>query len=386
MAHSLLPVLLLLLPLLAAAQSDGDDCLFVDGRDGTCKPLPRCTELFQLLQASPSRQTIELLSRSNCGYQGKVPVVCCPQQKIQPSGFSSTDALPAPISEQPNDVSLHPRVGLLPFSECGHAENDRIIGGNETGLFEFPWMALLGYKTRDNKFYGFRCGGSLINGKYVLTAAHCIPNPHDPSGLKLSTIRLGEHDLRSPRDCEDNGLVCAPEPQDFEIEYAIAHPSFTKDKLQNDVGLVRIRGEAQFTETVKPICLPVGEEQQYMNPNKKRMIVAGWGVTETGTSSSKLLKVTVPVVPVQRCAAAYKRTSAVINIKQICAGGSEGRDSCAGDSGGPLMINENSNKGPVMVQYGIVSFGPKKCASEGYPGVYTRVAYYMDWILDNMQP
>ena len=60
-------------------------------------------------------------------------------------------------------------------------------------------------------------------------------------------------------------------------------------------------------------------------------------------------------------------------------------DSCLGDSGGPLQFLEFINDEVRYVQHGIVSFGFKKCAVEGYPGVYVRLVYYLDWILDNMK-
>lgn len=93
-----------------------------------------------------------------------------------------------------------------------------------------------------------------------------------------------------------------------------------------------------------------------------------------------LLRVSLPLVSNARCAEVYKKNNVVITANQICAGGSNGRDSCAGDSGGPLMSLDNVK----MVQFGIVSFGPKPCAIQGSPGVYTKVQAYMDWILDNM--
>ena len=58
-------------------------------------------------------------------------------------------------------------------------------------------------------------------------------------------------------------------------------------------------------------------------------------------------------------------------------------DSCARDSGGPLMIQED--EGSKMYMAGITSFGKRKCGT-GFPGVYTDITYYIDWIKDNLRP
>lgn len=71
---------------------------------------------------------------------------------------------------------------------------------------------------------------------------------------------------------------------------------------------------------------------------------------------------------------------------QMCAGGKAGKDSCTGDSGGPLMAKDNSNRArPYTYLAGIVSFGVQDCGSAGIPGVYTRIDQYLDWILENME-
>lgn len=79
------------------------------------------------------------------------------------------------------------------------------------------------------------------------------------------------------------------------------------------------------------------------------------------------------------------RYSLKINDKQLCAGGLHDKDSCAGDSGGPLLYpGKVGSTGVRYVQRGIVSFGSKRCGIS-LPGVYTNVAYYMDWILNNIR-
>lgn len=86
----------------------------------------------------------------------------------------------------------------------------------------------------------------------------------------------------------------------------------------------------------------------------------------------------------EECSKSYS-TQVSITQRQLCAGGKDQKDSCQGDSGGPLQKVASINKKAIFVQYGVVSFGPKFCGSEGFPGVYTKVAYYMDWILNNMK-
>lgn len=63
---------------------------------------------------------------------------------------------------------------------------------------------------------------------------------------------------------------------------------------------------------------------------------------------------------------------------QMCAEGFR-TDVCKGDSGGPLMYDDN-----VTYQAGIVSFGKGNCGTNEAPSVYTRVDGFLDWILNNV--
>lgn len=65
-----------------------------------------------------------------------------------------------------------------------------------------------------------------------------------------TTVRIGEYNTKTDEDCEENDigkLICAPPTQNFEIESAIGHPGFSLEKLQNDVGLIRVKGRIQYS-------------------------------------------------------------------------------------------------------------------------------------------
>ncbi|XP_060534555.1 phenoloxidase-activating factor 3-like, partial [Cylas formicarius] len=145
-------------------------------------------------------------------------------------------------------------------------------------------------------------------------------------------VRLGEYDLRNTEDCEEG--YCAPKVQDFRAEKMMIHPNYNKRTYTNDIALIRLDYNANFSySNIKPICLPVSEINDDLTG--KSAIVSGWGATEKGYKSPILLKVSVPVLSLSVCHKVYQQF-APITDQQICAGGYNGRDSCGGDSGGPM--------------------------------------------------
>lgn len=273
---------------------------------------------------------------------------------------------PEPTRQYPNYL---PRT-------CGNFVVSRIVGGTPAKLFEFPWMALLAYREEHSDEPEYYCGGSLINKRYVLTAGHCV-YPKTPF-----QVRLGEHDLGSTRDCNPNDASdCAPPVQDVAIDYIVRHQRQDKRARNNNIALIRLAREVIFDDHIQPICLPVTPTLR--EQKLPRYTVIGFGTTDflEGGRSNVLLKAMVPAVSRADCQKVFG-AAFTLDETHLCAGTVEdGRDPCAGDSGGPLGYPVRYN-GVRYVQFGVTSFG-RGCGVG--PSVYTDVAILMDWILANMQ-
>lgn len=279
------------------------------------------------------------------------------------------------------DVRRHPNWNLLDHNECGISLADRIIGGTNATMGQYPWLARIGYI--DNNMYShpvYKCGGSLINKLYVVTAAHCVDKIPDNSIIAI--IRLGEHNSLTEIDCE--GDVCSAPVQDFRPVSLIIHKYYGKPAYKNDIALIRLNRPAIFNGWVQPICLPSGNQ---LTKNYRGSVaeVAGWGVYNMNPprSSYTLRYVRLPVVDREICTT-YFQKYADIGPTQLCVGGVIGEDSCGGDSGGPLVKAEAQHDIPRYYIIGIVSFGARRCGATEMPGVYTRMASYVLWILNNI--
>ncbi len=135
---------------------------------------------------------------------------------------------------------------------------------------------------------------------------------------------------------------------------------------------------------VAPICLPFedSEDESYIVdcvPGRDRGCpqtdVAGWGATTVqGREPADILQwLGTQVTNASACAGIYAERGAVLTEgQQMCAGGLKDKDSCVGDSGSALM-RETGELGSPWKLLGVVSFGPRRCGTEGVPGVYTRV-------------
>ncbi|XP_031634257.1 serine protease Hayan-like [Contarinia nasturtii] len=262
-----------------------------------------------------------------------------------------------------------PRLADLACRSQGEIATPRIIGGEGTEDGEFPWMAALFYLDGNKLVY--RCGGSIISNQFVLTAAHCVRKIGIPRKVRVGSASLLD---------ESNDTNTAVW---HDIQEIIVHPDYNASTRWNDIALLRVVGNIRFNDLVSPACLNTNLGDV---PSSQNLTVTGWGTNDprSGMKTSKeLLKVNLTSMPLEECRTLLKNAnnggqdktlkSRFIN-GQYCAYGGEGKRSCHGDSGGPLTYLKSSTSTIV----GVVSAG-SNCLLD-LPDIYTRVAYYLDWI------
>ncbi|KAG5670237.1 hypothetical protein PVAND_000514 [Polypedilum vanderplanki] len=227
----------------------------------------------------------------------------------------------------------------------------RIVGGHDANIEEVPYQVSLRRYNEETQLWGHTCGGIILTTDVTLNAAHCVYNRLH---MKFQ-IRAGS-DLRS----QGGQLV--------NVTKLIMHPDYQPSGLYNDIAILKLQHKLIFGSKVWSIGLP---PRGYRVPDGAALLVSGWGALEwQGSSPERLQKVYVPAVSNEKCAEVY----ANIRPHKICAG-IVGKDSCQGDSGGPLVY-----KNFVV---GVVSSG-YRCAYDGYPGIYTRVSEFLDFIVRNL--
>lgn len=374
------------------AVEDFGSCTLQSGEDASCVIYNRCSPFLQMLSnmKQPFPPEIPELMRNSwlCDVKNvggfSLPAICCPTAGV------------VELTSQQKFESHPNRAALAPSDTCGLNKaliRTRIVGGQEAELGAYPWLANLGFQLGGKGKVEFKCGGSLIGPRYVMTAAHCVTNL--PGSFQLTTVRVGEHRLSTNPDCVPDKSSCADPPQDIKISKIIFHPKYnTPNPFRNDIALLKLSQPVVENAYVIPVCLPFADEENEEYQKSKigdvqAIHVAGWGATnEKGKDPADALQfLNVSVFIGDKCKAVYEERQGFINPKtQLCSGGEKGRDSCVGDSGSALMMEDQSETGDAFwKQIGIVSFGPRLCGTEGVPGVYTKVRSYLDWILDTVE-
>lgn len=255
-------------------------------------------------------------------------------------------------------LAILPLAFLLGLACCG--KNDalntdlKVVGGSKASYYPYFVQLIDGVKTPR----GF-CGGTLIAPRVVLTAAHCI---HNESAKELY-VAMGMNDgesLHLTRPVKVIGIAKHP-------EYA-GVPEHGNDLA---VLYLELYQTDQFRNPIKPVSLDRSGVVQI----SEMLRVVGLGrLSSLGTvRSTEIKQVDLPVVDPALCRKIYDVTD-----RQLCAGdiANGGKDSCKGDSGGPLLRIKSGGEAELI---GIVSYG-KGCAQKKQPGVYTKVAAYMPWI------
>ncbi|XP_067011661.2 trypsin [Anabrus simplex] len=236
---------------------------------------------------------------------------------------------------------------------------ERIIGGRDALPGEFPYQVSLGSKNAETNLYEHFCGASILDKHHMLTAAHC--------GLYMMRGEwLAVAGALNVSDPSESTRVELP------IAQIYAHDDFNLFLLQNDICLIRVKGEfpldGSAISTI-PIrnnsLIPAGE-----------CTVTGWGQTSSESALAEILQeLDQSLISYEDCAKFYEDFYNHILPGMLCSGVLGGRTPCHGDSGGPLVC-----EGELT---GIVSWSGD-CTFGNYPEVYADVAYFNNWIRETL--
>ncbi|XP_041971603.1 phenoloxidase-activating enzyme-like isoform X5 [Aricia agestis] len=240
-------------------------CVTFSGQPGTCKPLESCPFLRKKLETIPvSAANLEYVQRSRCD-RSRENYFCCDEADLRHGNEKNESLLPDRSAKR-----------------CGVHNNskNRIIAGKATAIDAYPWMGIIEYADSGRPYL---CAGSLINDRYVLTAAHCLVSSNNRS-LGAKSVRFGDYNITSEGpDCIDVGpediiLDCTYGELSIEIESFVVHPEYNTSKTLlnvNDIGLIRLMEPVPYNDFILPICLPRTDITSE-TPAEILLSVAGW--------------------------------------------------------------------------------------------------------------
>lgn len=325
---------------------EGDSCELQNKMRGICRPANQCAWAMQ--RPWPTTEFV------TCSFNMSLPIVCCP--------LELNTRIIGPVAKRISEVQCEQFPNATSLS-------DHILNGVVAQFGEFPHMAALAYPQTQAKpsdpSHLFLCGASLISSRFLLTAAHCLKD-------RPAFARLGVLELQPSRIVD--------EPIDIEILNMTLHPDYNPITFHNDIALLElakpVSGDFPY---VDPICLYTSADEL---DTKQTLSVQGWGTQESGETAKRLMKANVTIVSREECTGLLprnRRTREGLHLGQLCALGRDERnrtitDTCQGDSGGPIELIVDGRHYLV----GITSNG-YNCGSS-IPGIYTKVAYYLNWI------
>merc|ERR1719334_2696404 len=155
------------------------------------------------------------------------------------------------LSSQPSRV----KRAISRDCGCGRTSlrpQDRIVGGQEATAHSIPYQAYVKSYYRISPWVSGvgKCGGTLLNKRYVLTANHCLVD--EDTGIQPTKVEviLGEHALHQNSEATQKFNASVIGRDDYKY--------YDKRNL-NDIAILKLDRDAELDDYVIPACLPSNE-------------------------------------------------------------------------------------------------------------------------------
>ncbi|EHU0382973.1 GlyGly-anchored extracellular serine protease VesA [Vibrio cholerae] len=245
-----------------------------------------------------------------------------------------------------------------------------IVNGTNANVANYPSFASLAIYISPYQYSsGTYCGATVLNSRYILTAAHCI---YGNSYTMLYTVVVPQLEDESQFPNGNVQFARAAEfyyPDNYVDSSAVYWP--------NDIAIIKLESDLNVSNFVGVLNSSINNSYDVSATYK----AIGHGYVSSNTAGgTRLLETTLTFVPFATCSAYY---GANLGPGHVCFTGpqigSYRNSTCSGDSGGPVYWDSGSG----YVQIGITSFGPSTCGNPALPvtSVFTEVSDYYSWIL-----
>uniref|UniRef100_A0A1L8E6S2 Putative serine protease sp24d-like protein n=1 Tax=Haematobia irritans TaxID=7368 RepID=A0A1L8E6S2_HAEIR len=228
--------------------------------------------------------------------------------------------------------------------------SDRVVGGADAEVGQFPHQVSLQRSDGSHT-----CGGSILNERFILTAAHCVVvgagvEAYPPHFFR---VRVGS-------------VLYMNGGKLLQLKRIIVNKNY--GNFLNDVALLELEQPLVWTDNIKPIEMADSEV-----PSGQKVVVSGWGrLTTGGVTPQHLQWNTLKALTSEECDAAIGWGFDSL----ICLAHTENNGVCNGDSGGPATY-----QGKLV---GVAGFVINGCGTSN-PDGYAKVFYHKEWILENMK-